>query len=64
MHYSRLGRTGLTVSRIALGMMTYGTPAWRGALSSRLTMMTFRRLGPPRREPMPEPLPTISRRGC
>lgn len=29
MHYTRLGRTGLTVSRIALGMMTYGTPKWR-----------------------------------
>ncbi|MDQ7974421.1 MAG: aldo/keto reductase [Rhodocyclaceae bacterium] len=29
MQYTRLGRTGLTVSRIALGMMTYGTPAWR-----------------------------------
>ncbi len=29
MKYTRLGRTGLTVSRIALGMMTYGTPRWR-----------------------------------
>lgn len=29
MHFTRLGRTGLTVSRIALGMMTYGTPQWR-----------------------------------
>jgi 1-deoxyxylulose-5-phosphate synthase len=29
MQYTRLGRTGLTVSRICLGMMTYGTPAWR-----------------------------------
>lgn len=29
MKYAKLGRTGLTVSRIALGMMTYGTPAWR-----------------------------------
>jgi len=26
---TRLGSTGLTVSRICLGMMTYGTPAWR-----------------------------------
>lgn len=25
----RLGRTGLVVSRLALGMMTYGTPKWR-----------------------------------
>ena len=29
MQYTRLGRTGLTVSRICLGMMTYGTPQWR-----------------------------------
>ena len=29
MKYVTLGRTGLTVSRIALGMMTYGTPNWR-----------------------------------
>jgi aryl-alcohol dehydrogenase-like predicted oxidoreductase len=27
--YSRLGATGLKVSRICLGMMTYGDPAWR-----------------------------------
>ena len=29
MHYTTLGRTGLKVSRICLGMMTYGTPLWR-----------------------------------
>jgi len=29
MKYSNLGKTGLTVSRICLGMMTYGTPTWR-----------------------------------
>src|SRR5918993_3266582 len=29
MEYVSLGRTGLKVSRICLGMMTYGTPAWR-----------------------------------
>ncbi|MEO7241391.1 MAG: aldo/keto reductase [Variovorax sp.] len=29
MQYTRLGHTGLAVSRIALGMMTYGTPQWR-----------------------------------
>jgi aryl-alcohol dehydrogenase (NADP+) len=29
MEYVRLGRTGLRVSRICLGMMTYGSPAWR-----------------------------------
>ncbi|WP_025227878.1 aldo/keto reductase [Fimbriimonas ginsengisoli] len=29
MEYVRFGRTGLKVSRICLGCMTYGTPAWR-----------------------------------
>jgi aryl-alcohol dehydrogenase-like predicted oxidoreductase len=29
MDYVALGRTGLRVSRICLGMMTYGTPNWR-----------------------------------
>ncbi len=29
MEYVRLGRTGLKVSRIGLGMMTFGTPNWR-----------------------------------
>ena len=29
MEYVRLGTTGLKVSRICLGMMTYGSPAWR-----------------------------------
>jgi len=29
MKTTRLGTTGLTVSRICLGMMTYGTPEWR-----------------------------------
>jgi aryl-alcohol dehydrogenase-like predicted oxidoreductase len=29
MDYVRLGTTGLKVSRICLGAMTYGTPAWR-----------------------------------
>lgn len=29
MQHTRLGRTGLVVSRICLGMMTYGTPLWR-----------------------------------
>src|SRR4051812_31205532 len=29
MKYTRLGATGLTVSRVCLGMMSYGSPAWR-----------------------------------
>jgi aryl-alcohol dehydrogenase (NADP+) len=29
MEYARLGNTGLKVSRICLGTMTYGTPEWR-----------------------------------
>lgn len=29
MKYVRLGQTGLKVSRICLGMMSYGTPEWR-----------------------------------
>jgi 1-deoxyxylulose-5-phosphate synthase len=29
MQYVRLGQTGLKVSKICLGCMTYGTPAWR-----------------------------------
>jgi 1-deoxyxylulose-5-phosphate synthase len=29
MEYTRLGATGLTVSRICLGMMSYGSPSWR-----------------------------------
>ena len=29
MNYLNLGRSGLKVSRICLGMMTYGSPAWR-----------------------------------
>ncbi|MDJ0754719.1 MAG: aldo/keto reductase [Ardenticatenaceae bacterium] len=29
MEYKNLGKSGLKVSRICLGMMTYGTPTWR-----------------------------------
>ena len=29
MHYINLGKTGLKVSRLCLGMMTYGDPKWR-----------------------------------
>jgi len=29
MDYVNLGNSGLKISRIALGMMTFGSPAWR-----------------------------------
>src|SRR6188768_46594 len=29
MHYASLGHSGLRVSRLFLGCMTYGTPKWR-----------------------------------
>jgi aryl-alcohol dehydrogenase (NADP+) len=29
MHFTNLGKSGLKVSRICLGMMSYGTPEWR-----------------------------------
>jgi aryl-alcohol dehydrogenase-like predicted oxidoreductase len=29
MHYVRLGKTGMKVSRICLGMMSYGSSQWR-----------------------------------
>ena len=29
MKYVNLGRTGLVVSRVCLGCMTYGSPNWR-----------------------------------
>ena len=29
MRYARLGRSGLEVSRVCLGMMSYGSPAWQ-----------------------------------
>jgi len=29
MQYSRLGKSGMRVSRICLGMMSYGSPSWR-----------------------------------
>lgn len=49
MHYVRLGRTGLQVSRIALGCMTYGDPAWRpwtlGEAEARLHIRTAWDLG-------------------
>ena len=35
MEYTRLGATGLKVSRICLGMMSYGDPSWREWLLSQ-----------------------------
>lgn len=44
MDYVRLGRTGLKVSRIALGCMTYGSPKWREwVLDEEASMPFFRR---------------------
>jgi len=42
--YVRLGRTGLKVSRICLGTMTYGTPKWRDwVLDERESRPFFKR---------------------
>jgi 1-deoxyxylulose-5-phosphate synthase len=42
--YTSLGRTGLTVSRIALGCMSYGTPSWRSwVLDETAAQPFFRR---------------------
>jgi aryl-alcohol dehydrogenase-like predicted oxidoreductase len=44
MQYTRLGRSGLKVSRIALGCMSYGTPDWRPwVLSEEDSRPFFRR---------------------
>jgi len=44
MQFSRLGRTGLMVSRLALGCMSYGTPKWRPwVLDSEASLPFFRR---------------------
>jgi len=44
MKFTTLGRTGLTVSRLALGCMSYGTPKWRPwVLDSDAAMPFFRR---------------------
>ena len=34
MDYVRFGSTGLTVSRLCLGCMTYGDPGWRERLET------------------------------
>ena len=41
MDYVRLGTTGLTVSRLCLGTMTYGTPAWRPWVLDEATSRPF-----------------------
>lgn len=44
MTYTRLGRTGLTVSRLCLGMMTYGSSQWRPwVLDEEASRPLFRR---------------------
>src|SRR5712664_650461 len=41
MKYIRLGRSGLLVSRLALGCMSYGTPKWRPWVLSEADSMPF-----------------------
>jgi aryl-alcohol dehydrogenase-like predicted oxidoreductase len=41
MRYTRLGHTGLTVSRICLGAMTYGDPKWRPWVLDEATAQPF-----------------------
>ncbi len=41
MDYIRLGSTGLKVSRLCLGTMTYGTPAWRPWVLDEATSRPF-----------------------
>jgi aryl-alcohol dehydrogenase-like predicted oxidoreductase len=44
MHYTRLGQSGLVVSRICLGCMSYGDPQWRPwVLDERAAQPFFRR---------------------
>lgn len=41
MKYVNLGHTGLKVSRLCLGCMTYGTPKWRGWVLDEATSRPF-----------------------
>ncbi len=41
MDYVRFGQTGIKVSRLCLGMMTYGTPAWRPWVLDEATSRPF-----------------------
>jgi aryl-alcohol dehydrogenase (NADP+) len=41
MEYVNLGKTGLKVSRICLGMMSYGTPEWRDWVLDEATARPF-----------------------
>jgi 1-deoxyxylulose-5-phosphate synthase len=44
MKYTTLGRTGVTVSRLCLGCMSYGTPSWRPwVLDEKAAQPFFRR---------------------
>ncbi|HEX7616649.1 MAG TPA: aldo/keto reductase, partial [Thermoanaerobaculia bacterium] len=44
MKYTTLGRTGVTVSRLCLGCMSYGTPDWRPwVLDEKAAQPFFRR---------------------
>ena len=43
MQYTQLGRSGLTVSRIGLGCMSYGDPAWRPWVLDEAAAMPFYR---------------------
>ena len=44
MQYTSLGRTGLTVSRLCLGCMSYGSPQWRSWVLDEATARPFFRL--------------------
>src|SRR3954469_5896267 len=41
MQYTNLGATGMTVSRICLGCMSYGTPAWRPVVLDEAAAQPF-----------------------